>query len=162
MRAVIQRVQWAEVEVEGRLVGQIKRGLLVYVGVAPQDTPVEAARLADKVATLRIFEDEQEKMNLSVQDIAGGVLAIPNFTLLADARKGRRPAFDGAAPPDLARGLFDAFRTALARSSKGQVAAGIFGAGMVIRSAADGPVNIVLDILLGGLAQPQQEGARTE
>ncbi|KPK80742.1 MAG: D-tyrosyl-tRNA(Tyr) deacylase, partial [Phycisphaerae bacterium SM23_33] len=89
MRALVQRVAWAEVEVEGRIVGRIANGLLVYVGVAAGDAPAQALWLAEKIAGLRIFEDEQGKLNRSVEDVGGGVLAISNFTLLADARKGR-------------------------------------------------------------------------
>jgi D-aminoacyl-tRNA deacylase len=100
MKAVIQRVRWAEVYVDGRIIGRVERGLLVYVGVAAGDTAKEAAKLADKVAHLRIFEDEAGKLNRSVQDARGGVLAISNFTLLADARKARRqrPAAGGVNP----------------------------------------------------------------
>ena len=144
MRALIQRVHWAEVEVGGKIVGRIERGLLVYLGVALDDTAEQARWMADKVLALRIFEDEDEKMNLSVRDARGGVLAVPNFTLLADARKGRRPAFSAAAPPEKSQPLFDEFADALAG---GDVPAsrGIFGASMAIRSSADGPVNIILD-----------------
>ncbi len=97
MRALVQRVTWAEVEADGRPAGRIERGLLVYVGVGVADTAAQAPWLAEKVANLRIFEDAEGKLNLSVRDIGGAVLAISNFTLLADARKGRRPSFDAAA-----------------------------------------------------------------
>jgi len=151
-------VRWAEVSVvperepaatgepagEGQVAGRIERGLLVYVGVGTGDTPADAERLAEKVAFLRIFPDAEGKLNLSVRDVRGGVLVVPNFTLLADARKGRRPAFDRAAPADQARPLHDAFVQAL-RRHVGTVAAGVFGANMIIRSAADGPVNILMD-----------------
>ena len=154
MRAIVQRVRQAEVEVDGRVTGRMERGLLVYVGVAPSDAQGDVDWLAGKVACLRIFQDDKGKMNLSVQDVGGGVLVVPNFTLLADAAKGRRPAFVGAAPPDLARGLYDALVSALAKVGC-QVACGVFGAHMTIRSAADGPVNIILDTLDAG-APPQQ------
>lgn len=145
MKAVVQRVLSAAVDVDGQVIGAIGRGLLVYVGVAVGDQAHQAAKLADKVAGLRIFEDGEGKLNLSLQDVQGGVLAIPNFTLLADARKGRRPAFVDAASGDLARPLFDAFVQAL-RSSGMAVAQGRFGATMKIASEAIGPVNILLDL----------------
>lgn len=144
MRAVIQRVLSARVTAHGEVVGQIGQGLLVYVGVATTDGPADADYLAEKVANLRIFPDEQGKMNLSVQDVRGGVLAVPNFTLLADVRKGRRPAFVKAAPPDRAEPLHEAFISGL-RSRGCTVAQGEFGAHMLIDNLADGPVNIVLD-----------------
>jgi D-tyrosyl-tRNA(Tyr) deacylase len=151
MKAVVQRVRWAEVEVEGRVVGRIERGLLVYAGVAVGDTLQEARRLADKVANLRIFEDDAGKLNLSVQDARGGVLAVSNFTLLADARKGRRPAFVGAAGQEAAGPIFDGFVAAL-RAAGLNVGQGVFGATMHIRSEADGPVNILLDMVAGEAA----------
>jgi D-aminoacyl-tRNA deacylase len=144
MRAVIQRVRSAAVTVDDETVGRIDVGLLVYVGVATTDGPADADFLAEKVAHLRIFPDEQGKMNLSVQDVRGGVLAVPNFTLLADARKGRRPAFVKAAPPEQAEPLHEAFISGL-RARDCQVSRGVFGAHMLVDSVADGPVNIVLD-----------------
>ena len=156
MKAVVQRVRWAEVEVDGRVVGRVERGLLVYAGVAAGDTAQEAARLADKVANLRIFEDEGGKLNRSVQDVMGAsVLAISNFTLLADARKGRRPAFVGAASIEAAGPVFEAFVAAL-RASGLTVQQGLFGATMHIRSEADGPVNILLDISPAAPGAPQE------
>ncbi len=143
MKAVAQRVRWAEVEVEGRVVGRIGHGLLVYAGVGVGDTAAEAARLADKVAHLRIFEDAGGKLNLSVQDVKGGVLAISNFTLMGDARKGRRPAFTDAAAPADAQPVFDAFVAGL-RAAGVPAEQGVFRATMHIRSEADGPVNILL------------------
>ena len=145
MKAVVQRVLSAAVEVDGQVVGSIGRGLLVYVGVAVGDQAQAAAKLAVKVAGLRIFEDGEGKLNLSLQDVQGGVLAIPNFTLLADARKGRRPAFVDAAGGDLARPLFDAFVQAL-RAANVPVAQGRFGASMKVTSEAIGPINILLDL----------------
>ena len=144
MRAVIQRVQRAKVCVNAQTAGSIEQGLLVYVGVGPLDSEADAARLADKIAFLRIFEDDQGKMNRSVQDVRGGVLAVPNFTLYADARKGRRPAFTAAAAPQVAVRLFEAFVAAL-KVAGCSVASGIFGAHMEISSLADGPVNILYD-----------------
>lgn len=145
MRAVIQRVRHAEVRVDGEVAGRVDAGLLVYVGIGHDDTAEIAARLAEKIAYMRIFEDDQGKMNRGVQDIAGGVLAVPNFTLLADARQGRRPAFVAAARPEQAQPLFDAFADALAALGV-TVRTGVFGAHMHITSLADGPVNIVLDL----------------
>ncbi|MFA6135041.1 MAG: D-aminoacyl-tRNA deacylase [Phycisphaerae bacterium] len=147
MRALIQRVAWAEVEVDGGIVGRIKQGLLVYVGVGPDDQAAQARWLAGKIADMRIFEDDQGKMNLAVQDIRGGILAVSNFTLLADARKGRRPSFVAAARPEPAQELFDIFVREVAQRGV-PVSTGLFGAHMDIRSQADGPVNIVLDAAL--------------
>ena len=145
MKAVLQRVRHAEVTVDSTVVGLIGAGLLVYVGAAVGDTPDEALKLAEKIAALRIFEDSDGKLNLSVRDVAGGVLVVPNFTLQADARKGRRPAFTGAARGDQARPLCQALTGFLAELGC-QVATGVFGSHMLIDSQADGPVNIILDI----------------
>lgn len=144
MRALVQRVAWAEVAVEGRVVGRIESGLLVYVGVGAGDRPEDAAWLAGKVAGLRIFRDEAGKLNRSVREVGGAVLAISNFTLLGDARKGRRPAFVAAAPAEAARPLHEAFLAAL-RAEGVPVATGVFQAEMAVRSEAAGPVNIVID-----------------
>ena len=145
MRAVIQRILRAEVRVDGTPVGRIERGLLVYVGVGQDDHEEKACRLAEKVAAIRIFNDENDKLNLGVRDVRGGVLAVPNFTLLADARKGRRPAFVNAARGDRAEELFQVFVETL-RAQGCAVETGLFGASMQIDSTADGPVNIVLDM----------------
>jgi D-tyrosyl-tRNA(Tyr) deacylase len=144
VRALVQRVNWAEVLVAGQITGRIDRGLLVYVGVAEGDTGADAARLAEKVAQLRIFEDDDGKLNLSCQDVRGGVLAVSNFTLLADTRKGRRPAFAAAAAPEHARRLYDAFLAALGEQSV-EVQQGEFRANMIIRSSAAGPVNVIVE-----------------
>ncbi|MCD6304004.1 MAG: D-tyrosyl-tRNA(Tyr) deacylase [Planctomycetes bacterium] len=145
MKALLQRVYWAEVEVDGRVVGRIARGLLVYVGFALGDDEALAQDLARKVVELRIFEDPDGKLNLSCRDVRGGVLAISNFTLLADTRKGRRPAFTSAAGRELAERLYDIFTDSLARFGCG-VARGVFGARMTVRSAAAGPVNVIVEI----------------
>jgi len=131
--------------VAGQITGRIDRGLLVYVGVAASDTEADAVRLAEKVARLRIFEDESGKLNKSCQDVRGGVLAVPNFTLLADTRKGRRPAFTAAAKPEQAQRLYDIFSSTLADQSV-TVARGVFRATMLIRSAAAGPVNVLVNV----------------
>jgi D-tyrosyl-tRNA(Tyr) deacylase len=144
MRVLVQRVRYAEVQVSGQTVGRIDHGLLVYLGVADGDGPEQARWLAEKVSQMRIFEDEDGKMNLSVRDARGGVLVVPSFTLLADARQGRRPTFDAAARPEAARALFEQFAAALETTGLA-VARGAFGADMSIRSDADGPVNILLD-----------------
>lgn len=144
MRALIQRVAWAEVAVEGQVIGRAGKGLLVYISIAPADTPSDAQWMAEKVASLRIFEDENGKMNRSVRDVQGGVLVITNFTLLADAQKGRRPSFMGAAPADLAEPLTGVFTEALVGQGL-RAETGRFGASMAVRSEAAGPVNILLD-----------------
>ena len=147
MRAVLQRVNRASVTVDDLLVGQCQFGLLVYVGIFVGDQIADAEKLADKIAGLRIFEDECGKMNHNVRDARGGILAIPNFTLAADTRKGRRPSFGLAARPDKARELFDAFVSALIAQGV-QVGTGQFGANMIIDSQASGPVNVILDTRL--------------
>jgi len=144
MRALVQRVAWAEVEVDGKVVGRIEKGLLVYVAVGVDDTAGDAAWLAERVANLRIFEDEAGKLNLSVQDARGGVLGVSNFTLLANARKGRRPAFAEAASFEQARPIHEAFLEGLKRRGV-PVLTGVFGAKMAIRSQAAGPVNVIVD-----------------
>ena len=145
MKAVLQRVRSARVVVGSSVVARIDAGLLVYVGVAVDDTETEARRLAEKIAALRIFEDEAGKLNRSVRDVDAGVLVVPNFTLQADARKGRRPAFVNAARCDHARPLCDLVAACLADLGC-RVATGLFGEHMLIDSQADGPVNIILDM----------------
>jgi D-tyrosyl-tRNA(Tyr) deacylase len=144
MRAVIQRVSHAKVEVEGQLVGQIGPGLLVYLGVGKDDSATDAEFMADKLVNLRIFADDAGKMNRSVMDIAGGILLISNFTLLGDCRKGRRPSFDAAGPPEPAEALYEKVAELIARSDV-PVAKGSFGAYMQVTSVNDGPVTFLLD-----------------
>jgi D-tyrosyl-tRNA(Tyr) deacylase len=141
----------AQVTVGADIAGRIDRGLLVYLGVAPADTPDEAQWLARKVAGLRIFDDERGKLNLCLADVKGQVLAISNFTLLADANEGRRPDFGGAASGEAAKALYDEFCMAL-QAAGATVARGIFGASMIIDSLADGPVNVVIDRISKGNA----------
>lgn len=145
MRALVQGVHRAEVEVEGDVVGRIDAGLLVYVGIGTGATGDQARKLAEKVAGLRIFKDEAGKLNRSVRDVDGAVLAVPNFTLMGDARRGRRPAFTDAARPEKAEPLYEVFLQALA-DRQCRVESGVFRASMVIRSAAAGPVNLVIDM----------------
>ncbi|HUU89666.1 MAG TPA: D-aminoacyl-tRNA deacylase [Phycisphaerae bacterium] len=145
MRAVIQRVSQASVTVESEVTGAIETGLLVLLGVGHDDTDENARALAAKIARLRIFGDDAGKMNLSVQEVGGGVLAVSQFTLLADTRKGNRPSFVGAAPPEEANRLYEVFCDALAGLGL-PVAKGVFGAHMDVHLTNDGPVTIVLEM----------------
>ncbi len=144
MRAVLQRVAQARVVIAGETVGAIQRGLLVLLGVARSDTPEDVAWLADKVAALRIFNDAQGKMNVSVADVHGAVLVVSQFTLYGDCRKGRRPSFIDAAPPETAIPLYEAFVQAL-RAQGLPVATGRFGAMMQVELVNDGPVTLIVD-----------------
>lgn len=144
MRVVIQRVASSRVRVAGRIVGEIGRGLLVLVGVTHGDTADGARYLAGKTASVRIFEDEQGRMNRSVSDVGGGVLVVSQFTLYADCRKGRRPSFDAAAPAAEAEALYEEFVRAV-RSAGLQVATGVFQAHMEVELVNDGPVTLLLD-----------------
>jgi len=144
MRAVVQRVSEASVSVGGKITGQIGAGLCVLVGVGPFDLEEDARWLADKILDLRIFEDQAGKMNRSLVDNGGALLAISQFTLFGDARQGRRPAFTGAAPPEQAKPLYDRF-CALCRERGTQVQEGIFRATMQVRIVNEGPVTLLLD-----------------
>ena len=145
MRIVLQRVKEASVTVAGEKISSIEQGLLLLVGVAGGDGEPEADWLAEKVAGLRIMADEEGKMNLSVKDTGGAVLAVSQFTLLADTRKGKRPSFVGAAPPDEAARLFDYFCERLRTAGVEEVETGRFGAMMSVNLVNDGPVTIVLE-----------------
>lgn len=145
MKAVYQRVSQARVEVEGETVGAIGGGVLLLVGVCPEDTPAEAALLAKKVAELRVFEDENGKMNRSLLDVGGGVLAVSQFTLCANVKHGRRPDFFGAARPEIARPLFDELVAQLRACGVDTVQTGVFGADMQVSLLNDGPVTLILD-----------------
>jgi D-tyrosyl-tRNA(Tyr) deacylase len=145
MRAVIQRVRRGAVTVDGQTVGEIGAGLVVLVGATHGDTMAQAEQLAQKIASLRIFEDDAGKMNRSALDVGGEFLVVSQFTLYADCRHGRRPSFTDAAPPDLARTLIDHFAAALRRLGATRVEAGVFGARMLVEIENDGPVTIVLD-----------------
>lgn len=144
MRAVVQRVDKAKVTVDGKIVGEISRGLMVLVGVVEGDTEKDVQYLADKVTGLRIFEDEAEKMNLSVKDIGGEILSVSQFTLYGDCRKGKRPSFDKAAKPETAIILYEKFNE-LCRQQNIKVETGVFGAHMLVELANNGPVTILLD-----------------
>jgi D-tyrosyl-tRNA(Tyr) deacylase len=132
------------VSVEGQVVARIAGGLLVLIGVANQDGPADVRYVVDKVRGLRVFEDDRGKMNRSVADVGGGLLVVSQFTLLADCRRGRRPSFDRAAPPDRARALFADVVSGLEASGV-EVAQGVFGAHMAISLVNDGPVTILLE-----------------
>ncbi len=144
MIALVQRVRSGKVEVEGKVVGCVGRGFVVLVGVCKGDEPSDAIKLADKIAGLRIFEDEAGKMNLSLLDVGGGVLAISQFTLCGDVTRGRRPSFDNALHPQKAKELFDAF-VELLRAKGIHTEAGVFGARMLVTIENDGPVTIWID-----------------
>ena len=144
MRAVLQRVTRACVRVEGETVGEIGRGLVVLLGVARDDEERDAAYLVEKVLSLRVFEDAEGRMNLSLAEAGGALLAVSQFTLYGDARKGRRPSWFDAAPPELARPLYESF-VAGARARGARVETGSFRATMEVELVNDGPVTILLD-----------------
>lgn len=144
MRAVVQRVSTASVEVEGRIVGAIGPGLLVLLGVSANDAEADADYLAEKIAALRIFEDANGRMNLSVSDVGGAVLAVSQFTLYGDVRRGRRPSFDAAARPERARELYEYFVAQIQRCGL-RCETGQFQAMMSVSLINEGPVTILLD-----------------
>lgn len=150
MIAVAQRVSTASVVVGGESIASIDGGLLVLVGVAPEDTAADAAAVAHKLVGLRVFRDDDGKMNRSVADISGAVLIVSQFTLLADLRKGRRPSFVGAAPPDLAEPLVQMVADLITEQGIA-VATGSFGAHMEVHSVNDGPVTIVIETAAGAI-----------
>jgi D-aminoacyl-tRNA deacylase len=144
MRAVVQRVNRAAVMVKETQCGAIDEGLVVLLGISGTDRPADTEWLIDKVINLRIFADQQGKMNLSLQDIAGGMLIISQFTLFGDCRKGRRPGFSRAAPPEIAEPLYRQFVDGVARTGI-TTATGVFGAAMAVELVNDGPVTLLLD-----------------
>lgn len=145
MRAVVQRVTSSKVFVDGKTVGEIGKGFNVLLGVVEGDTDEQAILLAGKIARLRVFEDENGKMNLSVNDVDGEILAISQFTLCADCKKGNRPSFTLSAAPDEANRLYELFCSELSANGVRNVEKGIFGADMAVDIANDGPVTIMLD-----------------
>jgi D-tyrosyl-tRNA(Tyr) deacylase len=142
-------VRRASVTVEGRVVGAIERGLLVLLGVGQQDTQSDARQLAEKIAGLRVFDDDSGKMNRSLSDIGGAMLVVSQFTLLGDCRKGRRPSFTHAAPPELAEQLYETFVASVGLLGL-EVATGVFRAHMDVELINDGPVTLLLDTREGG------------
>jgi D-aminoacyl-tRNA deacylase len=144
MRAVVQRVSRARVTVEGRVTGEIGSGLMILLGVGREDTSVVAASMAEKVANLRIFEDDQGKMNRSILDVKGAALVVSQFTLYGDARGQRRPSFISAAPPEKAKALYEEFSAAM-QALGITVATGIFQTMMSVELVNEGPVTILLD-----------------
>lgn len=145
MRAVVQRVTSSKVSVDGKIVGEIGKGFNVLLGVVEGDTDEQAILLAGKIARLRVFEDENGKMNLSVNDVGGEILAISQFTLCADCKKGNRPSFTLSAAPDEANRLYELFCSEFSANGVRNVEKGIFGADMAVDIANDGPVTIMLD-----------------
>lgn len=143
MKIIIQRVSQASVSIDGNVTGAIDQGLMLLVGVGPDDIAEDLAYAVRKIINMRIFSDADGKMNLSIQDIKGSILSISQFTLFADTKKGNRPAFIGAAKPDLASQFYDDFNTELAKTVP--VERGVFGADMQVSLVNDGPVTIVLD-----------------
>lgn len=144
MKIVIQRVSEASVKVDGKIVGEIGKGLMLLTGIDENDEKADADWLVQKILNLRIFGDEDDKLNLSVKDISGEILCISQFTLIADYRKGNRPSFIKAAKPDQAIPLFDYFKEEIAKSGL-RTESGIFGADMKVSLINDGPVTIVMD-----------------
>ncbi len=144
MRAVVTRVKSASVEIDGTVAGKIGRGFLILLGVGPEDTPAHCKKLAEKILGLRVFSDENGKMNLNLQAVGGDVLVVSQFTLYADCKKGYRPSFTGAAAPDIAIPLYEQFLEEC-RSRGFDPQHGEFGADMLVASENDGPVTILLD-----------------
>ena len=145
MKAILQRVQRGRVSVDNEIIGQIGPGYVILLGATHGDGPAEAKKLAEKTAHLRVFEDEQGKMNRSALDVGGEMLVISQFTLYADVKKGRRPSFTRAAPPDVAEPLVAQFVNQLRQLGVENVETGVFGAHMLVDIENDGPVTIILD-----------------
>ena len=145
MRAVIQRVSDASVTIDDEIKGHIGSGMLILLGIHENDTEKDAKKLAAKVSSLRIFTDDNDKMNLSLSDIGGSVLVVSNFTLCGNCRKGRRPSFEAAARPETAEPLYEYFCECMKKNGISQVEKGIFGADMKVRLLNDGPVTLIID-----------------
>ena len=143
MKIIVQRVKQAQVSIDGQVYSQIKQGLVLLVGVAPEDQPEDLDYAVRKLVNMRIFSDAEGKMNLSVKDIEGEILSISQFTLFADTKKGNRPAFTGAAKPDMAKAFYQDLNRKLAKEIP--VETGVFGADMQVELINDGPVTIILD-----------------
>lgn len=146
MRALVQRVSEARVRVDGEVVGEIEAGIVALVGITHDDTSVHVTKLADKIANLRIFEDDDAKMNRSVLDVAGGVLAVSQFTLYGDTRKGRRPSFVDAARPEVAEPLFEELVDALSAAGIARVETGRFRTHMAVELINDGPITLSIEV----------------
>ena len=149
MKALIQRVDLAKVEVDGETVGEIGKGLLVLLGAAEDDTETDCERLAEKLSKLRIFADENDKTNLSINDVSGDILAVSQFTLYADCHKGNRPSFVKAGSPDKANALYEKFCKCCEEKISGRVEKGIFGADMKVTLENDGPFTVMLECIGG-------------
>ena len=145
MRAVVQRVSRASVDVAGERVGEIQGGLLILLGISPEDTPKQTQWLANKVAGLRIFPDDQGLMNRSVMEANGSALVVSQFTLYGSCRKGRRPSFVGAAPPEIAEPLYERFCDDLHNAGVHHIERGVFRADMAVELVNDGPVTLIID-----------------
>ena len=145
MRVVIQRVREASVKINDEIVGEIQQGLLVLLGIEHVDSELDADYLIQKLIHLRIFGDDEGKMNLSVSDISGDLLIVSQFTLFADTKKGNRPSFIRSARPEQARPLYDYFLSQLKKSFSGKIENGVFGANMLVELINDGPVTIIID-----------------
>ncbi|WP_040196703.1 D-aminoacyl-tRNA deacylase [Candidatus Soleaferrea massiliensis] len=145
MRAILQRVKQASVEIDGTTTARIEDGLMILLGVSTEDTEQQAQTVANKAAYLRIFDDENGNMNRSVMDVGGKVLLVSNFTLYANSRKGRRPSFTDAARPETAEKLYEYFGECLKEAGVQEVQTGVFGADMKVSILNDGPVTIILD-----------------
>lgn len=144
MKAVVTRVNSASVSIDGQLHGAIGKGFLILLGIGPEDTPALCRKLAEKILGLRVFRDENDKMNLSLADVGGSVLVVSQFTLYGDCKKGRRPSFTGAAAPDVAIPLYELFLTECEKAGF-PPQHGQFGADMQVSSVNDGPVTLILD-----------------
>lgn len=145
MKAIIQRVTHASVTADGKTVGEIGKGYMILFGAAQGDTDADCEKLADKISKLRIFADENDKTNLSINDVGGDILAVSQFTLLADCHHGNRPSFIGAGKPDEANRLFEVFKAKCAEKISGKVESGVFGAQMQVTLTNDGPFTICLE-----------------
>lgn len=145
MKAVIQRVEYSNVKIKGETVGECNKGFMILLGVMQGDTAEDSDKLVNKIPNLRIFEDENGKMNLSCLDINGEILVVSQFTLCADCKKGRRPSFSNSAPPKEANELYEYFVESLKKAGVSRVETGEFGADMKVELVNDGPVTIILD-----------------